>query len=150
VAFRPGPILDRLVADFASIRGIGVNDAYKQLAALAVLGLDAGYYDLLARLAARLSGPNAFVQAAVHVHTALAAAARVDPAQAREPARVRFAIKTVLEQLPDVDERVLTEIAKPLLVRLEVQGSGSHTEVREEEPAESAADAEKVRVVRGD
>jgi hypothetical protein len=130
VAFRPGPELERLVSGFASNRGIGINDAYKQLAALAVAGLDGGYYDLLSQLAARLTGQNAFVRAVVHVHTALAAAVRVDPLYASEPERMRFVIRTVLDQIPGADERALNRIAAPLLVRLGVQG-GSPADVRE-------------------
>jgi hypothetical protein len=153
VAFRPGPELEHLVAEFASNRGLGVNDAYKHLAALAVVGLDGGYYDLLARQAARLTGPNAFVRAVVHIHTALAAAARIDPQYAREPARMRLVIRTVLDQLPGADERVLTEVAGALLVRLGVQGGSSPAgdrEAEDEEPVQPTADREKVRVVRED
>jgi hypothetical protein len=152
VAFRPGPELERLVGEFASSRGIGINDAYKQLAALAVVGLDVGFYDLLAHLAARLTGQNAFVRAVAHVQAALTAAVRVDPLYAREPERMRFVIKTVLDQVPGADERALNEIARPLLVRLGVEGGGSTADVQaeEEEFKQTVREREKVRVVRED
>ncbi|HEY1187010.1 MAG TPA: hypothetical protein VGE74_05100 [Gemmata sp.] len=153
VAFRPGPELEHLVSAFASQRRIGVNEAYKHLAALAVVGLDGGYYDLLAQLAARMTGQNTFVRAAVQIHTALLAAVRVDPAHGREPQRMRFVIETVLEQVPGADEQGLREAVAPLFVRLPPAVPTSTTEVggtEAEHSVQPVLDQLKIRVVQED
>src|SRR5687767_6279601 len=75
VAFRPGPDLGQLVGAFACRHTLNANAAYRDLAALAVVGLDNRHYTLLAQLAEVLVGDNTFVRACVSVHAALVGAA---------------------------------------------------------------------------
>jgi hypothetical protein len=95
--FRPGPDLERLVAEFAAQHGLQVNEAVKVLVALAVTALDRRYYSLMEQLAAVMgSGPSAFVRACIHIRTALdgGALAIGRPLQ-REPERSRLILQVV-------------------------------------------------------
>jgi hypothetical protein len=96
VQFRPVPALAALVKAFAEDHGLALNEAYKDLAALAVVGLDGRFFALLNQMAAAMGGANAFVHACLHVHAALEGAARLrgTPIHA-EPERSLFVLGTV-------------------------------------------------------
>lgn len=99
VAFRPGAELAQLVTTFAGSRGVGEHEAYKHLAALAVVGLDVRHYDLVAALAATQPGVNPFVRAVLRLSTALTAVLNVDRRYAFDPLRTRFLAATVHQEL---------------------------------------------------
>jgi hypothetical protein len=77
IVFRPGPELKDLVTSFASRHRVSINEAFKFLSALAVVGLDVRCYDLIAHIGALLTGPNKFVRAAHYVNSALLGAAQI-------------------------------------------------------------------------
>ena len=79
VAFRAGPDLSRLVAGYAAGWGVGVHEAFKNLAALAAVGLDIRYYDLVAASAAGSGGGNAFVRAVLRISAGLTSRRRRRP-----------------------------------------------------------------------
>ena len=118
VMFRPTPELGAMVTAFAAARAVGINEAYKNLAALAAVGLDVRHYDLLTQMAALMTGRNAFVREALHVNAALLAAGRVDPRYAFDPDRTRFLITTVTDQVRGAGQAIRPEVVESLLVRL--------------------------------
>ncbi len=100
VAFRPGSELEHLVGAFASKHQLGVHEAFKDLAALAIVGLDGRYFVFLNQMAAATGGVNAFVRACLHVHAALEGAARERGAPIQvDPERTRFILETVRDYL---------------------------------------------------
>src|SRR4051794_9937138 len=70
VQFRPVPRLSQLVRPLAEREGLGLNEAYRNLAALAAVGLDVRYYPLINQLAQATGGTSAFTQACLRVHDA--------------------------------------------------------------------------------
>lgn len=99
IAFRPGAELAQLVATFAEARSLGEHEAYKNLAALAVVGLDVRHYELVAALAATQPGVNPFVRAVMRLSTAMTAVLNVDHRCAWDPIRTRFMAATVNQEL---------------------------------------------------
>lgn len=116
------------MAAFAADRAVGINEAYKNLAALAAVGLDVRHYDLLAQMAALMPGRNAFVREALHVNAALLAAVRVDPRFAFDPDRIKFLLTTVTDQVRDAGQTIRPEVVESLLVRLGVLKSPAPAE----------------------
>lgn len=118
VTFRPGLELERLVAGIAGGRGVNINEAFKDLAALAAVGLDVGHYDLVSQLAGVMAGRNAFARAALRVRDALGGAIRVDPQFARDPNRTLFVIESVRGQVAEAGQALRPGVVEPLLARL--------------------------------
>ena len=106
--FRPGAELESLVGAFASQHGLAVNEACKELVALAVTAMDARYYALMRQLAEAMGGANAFVRACVHVHGRVEGAALADPKYRYEPGRARMIVK-VVEEFVEAKGRRLSE-----------------------------------------
>src|SRR5262245_11793630 len=102
----------------AANAGVKKNEVYKNLAALAAVGLDVRHYDLLAHVAAVTPGRNPFVQATLSLSSTLAGAARVDPRFAYDPTRVLFLIQTAREQVAAVGQTLPVDVANSLLTRL--------------------------------
>jgi hypothetical protein len=121
VTFRPGAELGQIVSTFATDRGLAVTEAYRDLAALAVVGLDARYHQLLARMAVGMGGRNAFARAAVHVHTSFLGAMRVGADLLAEPARTIFLIDTVRAFVTSRGQLLPPEVTDLLLSRIGVQ-----------------------------
>ena len=71
IQFRPLPAYNKLVKQLIADKGVRLNDAYKNLAALSIVGLDVRHYDLIARLAKVCGGVHAFTHACLAVHAAL-------------------------------------------------------------------------------
>jgi hypothetical protein len=100
VQFRPIPEFAQLVQAFARDHGLALGEAYKDLAALAIIGLDCRYFPLLNQMAKVMGGTNAVVHACLHVHAALRAAARVHGCKdLSEPLRTQFILETAAEVL---------------------------------------------------
>lgn len=131
VAFRPPPDLDRLVGNFCAARGRPVNETYKDLAALAVVGLDARYLDSIDQFAGCLAGPHAFVRAVLDLHSALTAVAAVDVNCRREPERTNRFISTLNERLTSLGQVYREEIFHALLVSLGLRGDDDETQESE-------------------
>jgi hypothetical protein len=121
VAFRAGPDLSQLVAGYAEERQVSIHEAFKNLAALAAVGLDVRYYDLVAELAARMSGLNPFVRATLQINDALLAAVRVDPSYAFDPTRTVFVIDTVRVRVAAAGGSLRIEVVRSLFTRLGIQ-----------------------------
>ena len=118
VMFRPTPELGAMVTAFAAARGVGTNEMYKNLAALAAVGLDARHYDVLNQMVVQMTGRNAFVRQALHVNAALLAAVRVAPQFAFDPDRIKFLLTTVTDQVRGAGQTIRPEVVDSLLVRL--------------------------------
>jgi hypothetical protein len=123
VAFRAGPDLSQLVAGYAEERRVSIHEAFKNLAALAAVGLDVRYYDLVAELAGRMSGLNPFVRATLQINDALLAAVRVDPSYAFDPTRTVFVIDTVRVRVAAAGGNLRVEVVRSLFTRLGIQTS---------------------------
>jgi hypothetical protein len=136
VAFRAGPDLSQLVARYAGERQVSVHEAFKNLAALATVGLDVRYYDLVAELAGRMNGLNPFVRAVLQLNDALLAAVRVDPGYAFDPPRTAFVIDTVRVRVAAAGGSLRVEVVRELLTRLGIQ---THSEVGNEPASEESA-----------
>ena len=121
VAFRAGPDLSKLVAGYAAGWGVGAHEAFKDLAALAAVGLDVRHYDLVAASAAGTGGANAFVRAVLRISAGLVAAAEVDPKFARDPDRTLLLVRTVWGQLAAAGAAPPVEAARALLARVGVE-----------------------------
>lgn len=121
VAFRAGPDLSQLVAGYAGERQVSIHEAFKNLAALAAVGLDVRYYDLVAELAGRMSGLNPFVRAVLQINDALLAAVRVDPRYAFDPTRTLFVIDTVRGRVAAAGGSLRVEVERALRIRLGIQ-----------------------------
>ncbi|MFM8270781.1 MAG: hypothetical protein ACKODX_00380, partial [Gemmata sp.] len=93
----------------------------KNLAALAAVGLDVRYYDLVAELAGRMSGLNPFVRAVLQINDALLAAVRVDPSYAFDPTRALFVIDTVRVRVVAAGGSMRVEVVRTLFARLGIQ-----------------------------
>lgn len=106
VQFRPPPTLAHLVRPFADRRGLALNEAYKDLAALAVVGLDVRYFDLVNQVALALGGANAFVQACLNIHSALKGAALKGQTLTLEPERSQFILKVVQDFVEDTGRQL--------------------------------------------
>jgi hypothetical protein len=133
IAFRPGAELAQLVATFAGSRGVGEHEAYKHLAALAVMGLDMRHYDLVAALAATQPGVNPFVRAVLRLSTALMAVLNVDGRYAHDPYRTRFLAATVHQELGGTGG-LPAELMRSLLAAVEpAPGDGGQTAGEEPE-----------------
>jgi hypothetical protein len=100
IAFRPSPDLERLAVSFARDHRLGLNEAFKELAALALSGLDYRYYDLVRQLADVMGGTNALIRSCLHIRTTLdgASLATGHPIQS-EPERSKFILSIVREFL---------------------------------------------------
>ena len=107
-----------MVTGFAAERSLGINEAYKNLATLAAVGLDVRHYDLLNQMAVLMPGRNAFVREALHVNAALLAAVRVDPQFASDPDRTQFLLTTVMDQVRCAGQTIPPQVVESLLVRL--------------------------------
>jgi hypothetical protein len=119
VQFRPVPALSRMVKPLADSKGLALNEAYKNLAALAAVGLDVRYYDLVNQMAVAMGGVNAFVHACLKVYAALSGAAIAGRPYTVEPERSLFILDVVKEavvgngrQLPHLDLWFLTDEEK--------------------------------------
>lgn len=121
VMFRPTPELGQMVAGFAAERSLGINEAYKNLATLAAVGLDVRHYDLLNQMAVLMPGRNALAREALHVNAALLAAVRVDLQFASDPDRIKFLLSTVMDQVRSAGQTIRPEVVDSLLVRLGFQ-----------------------------
>ena len=119
--FRPPPDLGQTVAGFAAARAVGINEAYKNLATLAAVGLGVRHYDLLNQTAVLMPGRNAFVREALHVNAALLAAGRVAPQSASDPDRMTFLLSTVTDQVRPSGQTIRPEVVESLLVRLGIR-----------------------------
>jgi hypothetical protein len=150
ITFRPGPELERLVSGFASAHGFGTREAFKRLAALAAVGMDVRYHDLVSLLAGRLSGRNSFVQAALQVHTALISAASVDRLYACDPHRAAFVIEAVCRAIGEVNSSARAQVVDPLRVRLGLAAApgANAIGVEEEEPAPSTVELAKIPILQ--
>jgi hypothetical protein len=95
VQFRPIPALAQLVKPFADRHGVPLNELYKDLAALAIVGLDVRYFALLNQLAQAAGGANAFTHACLRVHAALSGAALAGQPLLSEPGRSLFVLRVV-------------------------------------------------------
>ena len=127
---------------FAAERGVGINEMYKNLAALAAVGLDARHYDVLNQMAVLMTGRNAFVREALHVNAALHAAVRVAPQFAFDPDRIKFLLSTVTDQVRGAGQTIRPEVVDSLLMRLgylEAPGQASAFQ----QHADSTVDAEE-------
>jgi hypothetical protein len=116
VQFRPVPALAQLVRSVAERHGLALNETYKNLAAMAVVGLDVRYFDLVAQMAAAMGGANAFVLACLQINATLNGAALAGQPYELEPDRSLFLLKLVKDflegsgrQLPDLDLWFLRE-----------------------------------------
>lgn len=112
VAFRPGPDLEQMVRLYADEHKFGLPTAYKNLAALAVVGLDRRHTLLLMQLAASLVGDNTFSRACVYIHAALVAAGQLRGGIVphEEPLRSRLVFGVVqqllLERGVEINDKV--------------------------------------------
>lgn len=155
IAFRAGPDLSQLVAGFAEERRVSIHEMFKNLAALAAVGLDLRYYELMAELAGRMSGLNPFVRAVLQIRDALLAAARVEPRYEYDPARTVFVIDTVRGKIALAGGSLNTEVVRSLYARLGMQAPGTDAGgTASEEPEFHSTDfgrqkeAPKVRINR--
>jgi len=98
VQFRPTGELCRLLDDFTSVHGMSRNEACRHLIALALVGLDARHYAVVREMAAGAMA-GAFLQACLHLHAALLAAARLEGEPLVEPRRARFVVDTARDAL---------------------------------------------------
>lgn len=135
VTFRPGPELEQLVTGLATARGLRPNEVFKNLAALAVAGLDVRYFDLMSQMAARMTGANAFVRAALHIHTALLGAVRTEGRVRPEPERSLFVIGMVRDYVSNTGGTLPTEVVQVLLVQLGLAGNAPPSDRTESEDA---------------
>jgi len=71
VLFRPGPDLGCRVQVFAEKRQIHLNLAFKNLAALAIIGLDHRHYDLIDQMADAMPGEHSFARACMQLSATL-------------------------------------------------------------------------------
>jgi hypothetical protein len=110
IAFRPSPDLERLAVSFARDHRLGLNEAFKELAALALSGLDYRYYDLVRQLADVMGGTNALIRSCLHIRTTLdgASLATGHPIQS-EPERSKFILSVVREFLSGRGVQVSTQ-----------------------------------------
>jgi len=115
IAFRPGVDLAQLVASYARSRNVSTNEMFKQLAALAAIGLDVRYYDLLAASASLVHGPNTFAKVTLRIHAALRAASQLDPKYTREPLRTKIVVHTVSIQVAEAEGTLPAELVHALL-----------------------------------
>jgi hypothetical protein len=96
IAFRPGPELEQLVSRFASDRSLSVHEAFRDLAAVAVVGLDVRYFDLIAQMADGAGARNTFVRAVLRIYAELLGAERITGQFVwAEGDRARFVAQTV-------------------------------------------------------
>lgn len=111
VTFRPGPDLEQLVRPFVESHGLAPATAFKNLASLALIGLDRRHYPLVAQLAAVVVGDNAFSRACVYVQAALVGAAvlRDGLVVEEEPRRSQFVFDVVRCCLRERGVEVKTE-----------------------------------------
>jgi hypothetical protein len=115
IAFRPGPELAPTVAEFSRSRSVGEAECYKQLAALAMLGFDVRYYDLVAAMGANQTPSKTFVRNVFLLHTTLQTAIRINSQYVQEPFRTEFLIKSVDDQLKQNGTGLALEVAQVLL-----------------------------------
>jgi hypothetical protein len=101
VQFRPIPALAQLVKPLADRQGLALNEAYKDLAALAIIGLDVRYFGLVSQMALAMGGTNSFVHGCLQLHSALRGAAIAGRPLSSEPARSRFVLEVVSDCLAD-------------------------------------------------
>jgi hypothetical protein len=71
IVFRPGADIRRLVMDFASSNDLSLHAAFRNLASLAIIGLDVRHHAPMFRLSTGLGGEHAFGRACSYVLTAL-------------------------------------------------------------------------------
>lgn len=115
---RPPPELGQTVAGFAVAWAVGINEAYKNLATLAAVGLGVRHYDLLNQTAVVMPRRSVFVRVALHVNAALLAAGRVAPQSASDPDRMTFLLSTVTDQVRPSGQTIRPEVVESLLARL--------------------------------
>jgi len=96
-------LLERRIAEYASLWDLTPNETAKRLTALAAAGLKADHYGMLASLADALGGPSSFVKACHEVRIALDAANRAREGMGMGPLegdeRASFVEKTVNEMV---------------------------------------------------
>lgn len=138
VTFRPGPELEQLVTGFAAARRLRPNEVFKNLAALAVAGLDVRYFDLMSHMAGRMTGSNAFVRAALHVNAAVLGAVRSEGRVRPDPERSVFVIGTVQEYVSNSGGTLPTEVVQGLLVQLGLASRVPPAEETESDEAQSS------------
>lgn len=99
--FRATLDLEQLVRPFAERRGLTLSTAFKDLAGLAIIGLDYRHYPLVNQLATTMGGECAFAKACVYLHAALAGAslARGGAVLYEEPARTQLVFDVVRDYL---------------------------------------------------
>ena len=144
VTFRPGPELEQLVTGFATARGLRPNEVFKNLAALAVAGLDVRYFDLMSHMAGRMTGSNTFVRAALHIRTALLGAVRSEGRVRPDPERSLFVTRTVQEYVSNSGGTLPAGVVQELAVQL---GLAGHAPPEDETPFSSTEEERaKVRI----
>jgi hypothetical protein len=106
------------------------------------------YHDLVALLAARRSGRNSFVQAALQVRTALVSAASVDRRYACDPNRAAFAIESVCSAIEGLDSSLRARVVDPLHVQLGLAAAPNADAIgiEEEELSTEEPVREKIRI----
>ncbi|MFO0823763.1 MAG: hypothetical protein U0792_11700 [Gemmataceae bacterium] len=111
VTFRPGPDLEQLARPFVERHGLPPAVAFKNLATLALIGLDRRHYPLVAQLAAAIVGDNSFSRACVYIQAALVGAAvlRDGLVVEEEPRRSQFVFDVVRCCLSERGGEVKTE-----------------------------------------
>ncbi|MFO0823773.1 MAG: hypothetical protein U0792_11755 [Gemmataceae bacterium] len=99
--FRATLDLEQLVRPFAERQGLTMSTAFKDLAGLAIIGLDHRHYPLVNQLATTMGGECAFAKACVYLHAALAGAslARGGTVLYEEPARTQLVFDVVRDYL---------------------------------------------------
>lgn len=99
--FRATMDLEQLVKPFAERNELTLSTAFKDLAGLAIIGLDHRHYPLVDQLATTMGGECAFAKACVYLHAALAGAALVRGGAVlyEEPARTQLVFDVVREYL---------------------------------------------------
>jgi hypothetical protein len=99
VQFRPVASLAQLVKPFADRQGLGLNEAFKDLASLAIVGLDVRYFDLVSQLAQAIGGTNAFSHGCLQLFSAMKGAALAGRPLSGEPERSLFILSVVSDSL---------------------------------------------------
>lgn len=94
-------LLERRIAEYASLWDLTPNETAKRMTALAAAGLNAGQYGMLASFSQALGGPSSFVKACHEVRIALDAANRAREEMGLEPLeddeRTKFIESTIEE-----------------------------------------------------
>lgn len=91
VQYRLGEDLEQPVLDFGRRWSLSDSEACRRLTALAVCGMDARYYPVVAELGQAMGGANGFLRACLHIQTVIQVAARIQcKLLADENQRARF------------------------------------------------------------